>query len=395
MGNLKDVSWKGQSGRVALLRCGSYDVHLIEQKLREGIELLGGDTFFRQVIPAGSSVLLKPNLLTSESPGSLVITDYRFFEAVVRVITDYATEISFGDSPGYGDPGRAAEKSGLLEVARRYGVKLADFRQGVEARLEEPLLVRNWIVARAALEADVLITVPRLKTHALAFLTGAVKNQFGCLPGLNKAAMHTRMPDPASFSKMLLDLNRLVGTSFAFLDGIKAMQGNGPRNGSPYQLNAIILGQSVTAVDAVAARLIGYDPLDVPALKEARNKGWGPVLDSELEVAGERLFSMQAQGFQLARPGSNGLMFKLFAPLLRSSMVPAPVLLREKCTGCRRCYEVCPVKPAVITMTGEVKQFPRWKLESCIRCFCCQELCPQGAIEARYTGLGRLFHRSR
>ena len=342
-------------------------------------------------------MLLKPNLLSVEAPGSPVVTHHTVFEAMVRIVRDYSEKLSFGDSPGFGDPRRAAEKAGLLEVAGRYGVKFQDFKESLHVKCEDALLCKSWEIARAPYEADVLITLPRLKTHGLAFMTGAIKNQFGCVPGLQKAAWHTRMTDPRHFSRMLLDLNTALGTDFAILDGITAMEGNGPSNGNPYQLNALIMGQSLSAVDSVAARLIGYsDPLEVPALQEAHASRWGAVLPQEIEVLGESIERLKTTSFKLARRSSASAnrFFTLVTPLLRGAMVPDPSLRQDRCIGCRRCFDVCPVKPKVISMVeGGGKSMPRWNMDNCIRCFCCQELCPEGAIELRYRGIGKLLHR--
>ena len=200
---------------VALLKCEQYDVDLIEKKLREGFELLGGDDFLRKLIPKDSKVLLKPNMLSVESKESPVVTHYSVFEAVIRIVKEYSNYVSFGDSPGFGDSRKAAEKSGLMEVADRYGVKFEDFKESVHVRLDNSILCKSWNVAKAAYEAEVVITLPKLKTHAMAYYTGAVKNQFGCIPGTQKATWYTRMPDANNFCKMLLDLNTAVGTNFA------------------------------------------------------------------------------------------------------------------------------------------------------------------------------------
>jgi len=236
---------------VAILKCTDYDVEVIEKALRDGFELLGGDSFLRKLIPENSKVLLKPNFLSIEAKGSPVITHYAVFEAVVRIVKEYSENITFGDSPGFGDSRKAAEKSGLMEVANRYGVVFDDFKDDVHENLEKS----SWNIARAPYEADVVITLPKLKNHAMAYYTGAVKNQFGCIPGAQKAIWHTRMPDANNFSKMLLDVNSLVKTSFAILDGIIAMEGNGPKSGTPKKMDTIIMGQCLTAV--VAVRLIG------------------------------------------------------------------------------------------------------------------------------------------
>jgi len=384
--------------KVALLKCTEYEVDVLEKKLREGFELLGGDAYLRKLIPEGSKVLLKPNMLSVEQAGSPVVTHYAVFEAVIRIVREYSKDITFGDSPGFGDSRKAAEKSGLMEVANRYDVKFDPFTDTMHVKLDNSILCKSWDVARAPYEADVIITLPKLKTHAMAYFTGAVKNQFGCISGTQKAGWHTRMPDARNFCKMLLDLNTLVGTNFAILDGITAMQGNGPKNGEPYKMDTIIMGECMSAVDSVAVRLIGYDdPLKTPTLKEVYDNKWGAVLPDEIEVLGESMESMKAKNFKLARHGE-GFHFSspVVSKFLSGMLAPSPVLTKDdKCIGCKRCEEVCPEQGKVIKMikvNGKLK--PSWDMKNCIRCFCCQELCPVGAIETKSTTLGKLLGMS-
>lgn len=380
--------------KIALLKCTEYDVDKIESKLREGFELLGGSAFLKRLIPENSSVLLKPNFLSVVEKGSPVITHYAVFEAVVRIIKEYSSDISFGDSPGSEDTRKAAEKSGLMEVAERYGVKFVDFNDVVHVELQNPLMYKYWDIARAPYEADVVITLPKLKTHMMMYYTGAVKNQFGCIAGPKKAEWHTKIPNPVDFSKMLLDLNSAVKTSFAILDGIEAMEGNGPRNGTPKQMNTIIMGQSLTAVDSAAVRLIGYDNvLAVPFLKAAYDTKWGTVLPEEIEILGEKLESLKSRDFKLSRSAK---LVNTLSPRLNnfisSLAAPDPVVNPEKCIGCKKCDEVCPEKSKVISFVKRNgKTIPKWKYKNCIRCFCCQELCPKGAIVTKTKRASRLI----
>jgi uncharacterized protein (DUF362 family)/NAD-dependent dihydropyrimidine dehydrogenase PreA subunit len=380
--------------KVALLKCTGYEVENLETKLREGFGLLGGEDFLRRLIPQGSRVLLKPNFLSTVEKGSPVITHHAMFEAVIRIIRDYAGEIVFGDSPGAGDGRKVAERSGLLEVAERYGVSYVEFNDEVHVELENPLMYKFWNVARAPYEADVVISLPKLKTHAMMYFTGAVKNQFGCIPGSQKAEWHTKLPDAVNFGKMLLDLNSLVGTDFAILDGIVAMEGNGPRNGTPRKMDTIIMGESMTAVDSTAVRLIGYDNvLAIPYLKVAQETGWGAVLPKDIEVLGERVEDMVCKGFVLSR---SARMINSVSPALNnfvaSLTAPDPVVIAEKCISCRKCDEVCPERPKVISFVKhDGKLIPKWNYKSCIRCFCCQELCPVGAIVIRQKKLSSLL----
>lgn len=377
---------------VALLRCEGYAVDRIEAAFREGFALLGGDAWVRSLIPPGSHVLLKPNLLSPEPRESLVVTDHRFFEAAVRVLTDYAAGISFGDSPGFGGGRAAAASAGLLAVARRYGVRYCEFDRGEERTLPGALQVPSMEVAAAVREADVLISLPRIKTHGMTLYTGAIKNQFGCVPGLRKAAWHGRLPRTRDFSRMLLDVNRLVGTRFAFLDGIVAMEGNGPKNGDPRALHAVIMGESLSAVDSLAARLIGHDPLEIPYLREAHRSGWGPVLAQEYTVLGEEPDSLQAADFVRVRgKGPMGFGVSGGARALLSRLVaPRPELVPGRCIGCRQCLRICPEEDRVLSFSPpEGRGVPSWDYRACIRCFCCQEVCPAGAIRIGYPLLAR------
>ncbi len=281
-----------------------------------------------------------------------------------------------------------------MEVAERYGVEFADFNDEVHVELENPLMYKFWNVARAAYEADVIITLPKLKTHAMMYYTGAVKNQFGCVSGNKKAEWHTKLPDAANFSKMLFDLNSVVKTSFAILDGIVAMEGNGPRNGTPKKMNTIIMGESLTAVDSTAVRLIGYDNvLSVPFLKVAQDTKWGTVLPEEIEIFGEKLEDMKCKDFKLSR---NAKVVNFLTPSLNNLVAnltaPNPVVIEDKCIGCKKCDEVCPERSKVISFVKiNGKSIPKWNYSNCIRCFCCQELCPRGAIVTKGKPLGKIL----
>lgn len=379
--------------KIALLKCDEYDVHRIEKKLREGFDLLGGDAYVRSIIPKNSRVMLKPNLLSVEKIGSPVVTNNIFFEAVVRVLKDYTDNIKFGDSPGFGDSHKAAERCGLIQAADKYGVEFVSFKDEIDVILDEAIRCKKWTVSKDAYEADVLITLPKMKTHAMAYFTGAIKNQFGCIVGTKKASWHTRMPEAKHFCKMLLDLNSVLKTDYAIMDGIVAMQGNGPKSGDPYHMKSIIMGKSLSGVDSVASYLMGYDdPLETPILKEVHDSKWGPVLLKELEILGENIDSMRGKDFTLCRKGGD---FHFINPtvtnFLRDMIAPYPNLIKGKCVSCGRCVEVCPETPKAVELIGEDKPLPKWDMKQCIRCFCCQELCPVGAIEIKNTTLGKLL----
>lgn len=382
---------------VFLAKCINYDVNEIENKIREGFMALGGDNYIRGFIKENSKVLLKPNVITGEKKGALSATHYIFFEAVIRVIKDYTSNISFGDSCGVGEFLKTAEIIGLCEVANRYEVKIENFNKDhLVVSNKEGILCKTFDIARAAYECDVLITLPKIKTHSMTLFTGSVKNQFGCIPGVQKTQFHARMPQVDNFSKMLLDINTLLKTRFSILDGIVAMQGNGPKNGSPYNLNCIIMGDDIIAVDSVATKLIGYEkPTDTPILREAKNYNIGETDLNNIKILGERLSDIEAKDFELIRKKSNAFFYKATnSNLLKRVFAPRPKLIPEKCISCKRCNEVCPKKNKVIKFVSKNgKLIPKWDMNECIICFCCQELCPTGAIHSKQNIIQTLIDR--
>ncbi|HCX65338.1 MAG TPA: (Fe-S)-binding protein, partial [Eubacteriaceae bacterium] len=244
-------------------------------------------------------------------------------------------------------------------------------------------------------ETDVLISLPRIKTHGMMYYTGAIKNQFGCVPGTKKALWHTRMNNTHNFAKMLLDLNTLLQTDFAILDGIVAMEGNGPKSGDAKELNALVMGENLAAVDTVALSLIGYDDAtELPQYQVVKESGWGPYALEQIDVLGERVESLQCHDFAKVRKTNEIFGDKQSLRWIKNWIAPYPKLKEEKCIGCKICSEVCPERPQVIEMIEkDGKTIPEFDKNTCIRCFCCQEMCPVGAIEVGEPWLGKLLYR--
>ena len=137
------------------------------------------------------------------------------------------------------------------------------------------------------LEADALISVCKMKTHALEYITGAVKNQYGCVQGFHKAKGHTLYSDPVSFARMLGDLNRLVKPRLYILDGITAMEGNGPTSGDPVPMRLLLLSADPVALDSVFCHLIHLDPQLVPTNVQGEQMGLGTWRPENIELLTE------------------------------------------------------------------------------------------------------------
>lgn len=242
---------------VALVRCDSYEDSAVYGAVGRALDLLGGaDRFVRD----GERIMLKPNFLVGATPDKAVNTHPAVFSAAARHLQAAGAKLSYGDSPGFGNALAAARKIGIARVAEELGVAYADFAEGRQVSFAEGELIKQFTIASAVLDADGLVTLPKFKTHALTRMTGAVKNQFGCIPGMLKGEFHMRMPDIERFAQMLVDLNRLLQPRLAIMDGIVGMQGNGPRGGDPRHVGAIIVSDDLVAVDATVCRIMNLDP---------------------------------------------------------------------------------------------------------------------------------------
>jgi uncharacterized protein (DUF362 family) len=261
---------------VSLIECPDYDPERVFAAVQKGIGLLGGIGRF---MSATEKILLKPNVLTGAAPEKAVTTHPALLKAMALLCRQSGARVSFGDSPGWGNPQTMAAKSGLETVAREIGLEQADFHTPVTVSFHEALIAKQLILAKGALEADGIISLAKMKTHGFMRITGAVKNQFGCVPGLRKGEFHVKMPSAEHFAAMLVDINRYLRPRLYVMDGIVAMEGNGPGSGTPRQMNVLLFSSDPVALDAVFCRLIHLSPEYVPTMKPGLESGLGTYRD--------------------------------------------------------------------------------------------------------------------
>ncbi|MBE0417670.1 MAG: DUF362 domain-containing protein, partial [Coriobacteriia bacterium] len=257
---------------VALVRCETYDEDVVHAAVGRGLELLGGADRF---VTPGERVLLKPNLLVASAPGSSVTTHPSVFAAVARHLADAGANLSYGDSPAVGRPEGVARRAGLADVAAHLDIPFADFTNSRDFSARDGQVVKRWSIAEGVFAADRVVSLPKMKTHALTRMTGAVKNQFGCIPGARKGEFHARMPDIRRFAQMLVDLCAAVAPRLYVMDGIVAMEGNGPRGGDSRPVGVLLLSDDPVALDATACRLMGLDPTLVETVTLGQESGLG------------------------------------------------------------------------------------------------------------------------
>ncbi|MHB8925507.1 MAG: DUF362 domain-containing protein [Coriobacteriia bacterium] len=245
------------------------------------------------------------------------------------------------------------------------------------------------------LDADGLVSLAKFKTHGLTRMTGAVKNQFGCIVGMRKGEFHARMPDVDSFCRMLVDLNRAIAPRLFVMDGVVAMEGNGPRSGDPRPMRVIMASDDPVAIDATVARMMALDPMLVGTIRHGQDRGLGTYTD--IEYVGDAVEGFVTPDYNVNRRPLSTTPAMGAGPFVKRFVVPKPVIRAERCTRCGTCVSVCPVMPKAVDWTTPGGALdgrpPRYDYSLCIRCYCCQEMCPEKAIEVDVPPLGRLIHR--
>ena len=375
------------ASRVVVIRCDTYDTPAVESAVTRGLALLGGAGRF---VRPGERIVLKPNLLVASASDKAVTTHPAVFSAVARALAEAGAELSWGDSPGFGSALGVGRRAGIAQAAEELGIPAADFESPRVVPFPDGQLIKQFTIAEGVAAADGLVSLPKLKTHALTRMTGAVKNQFGCIPGLLKNEFHSRMPDIERFSQMLVDLNRLIAPRLAVMDGITGMEGNGPRNGDPREVGVLLLSTDVVAIDAVVCRIMALDPALVDTVTYGER--WGLGNASDIELLGDELPVIHDYVVNRSRTSTTG--GRMSSATVKRLITPRPFIVPERCTRCGTCVQVCPVDPkAVDWAEGDKTRPPVHDYERCIRCYCCQEMCPERAIEVKTPPLGRLIRR--
>ncbi len=375
------------TSQVAVVLCKSYDPEAVETAVEKGINLLGGIDKF---LSAGEKILLKPNMLVGTSPDKGVTTHPSVFRAAAKLCSGTGAVVSYGDSPAPGNTKSAVKACGYTAAADEFDIQLGDFKNGKEVVYDKGSQNKKFFIADAVLESDGVISLCKLKTHGLEKMTGAVKNQFGCVPGMLKGEYHLKLPDPFSFARMLVDLNSLVNPRLYIMDAIDAMEGNGPRNGQLRRMNLLLFSPDPIALDAVMCRLVDLNPDLLPTNTIGEETGAGSYHD--IEIIGENIKDHVCKDFKVDRSviriegESSALGF------LKKLLLSKPVIDDEKCIKCGICVKMCPVEnKAVDWFNGDKETAPQYDYNKCIRCFCCQELCPEGAVFIRKPFLRRIF----
>jgi uncharacterized protein (DUF362 family)/NAD-dependent dihydropyrimidine dehydrogenase PreA subunit len=378
---------------VAVVKCNSYDRDEVLAAVRRGTNLIGG---IRSFAKSGETILVKPNVLLGANPDKCVSTHPSVFRAVCICLKEYGCNLTYGDSPalydGWGRSEPALRKSGLAAVAEELGVSCADFASGAPVKNSGAVSHRLFMIADGVRKADGVVSVPKLKTHGLTRMTGALKNQYGCVPGTHKGQYHARVPNVHDFSRLLADITAFVKPRLYVMDAVMAMEGNGPMNGDPRKVGVLLVSADPVALDATACRLINLDPSFVPVLQPGEDAGLGTWDARRIDIAGDAVEQFVVRDFRVIRSAPLSLPDHGVTRFIRNAVVTRPVISRSACTRCGACIRACPVALKAIGWgAAENSRPPLYNYGRCIRCFCCHEICPSGAITVATPMLGRLL----
>lgn len=379
---------------VALARVESYNPDAIEAAVRTQLDELGLIDMFDS-----KRVVIKPNLVMKKSPDAAATTHPAVLEAMLRILSGRAAEIIIAESP----PGLYTEAAlrsfyngcGITAVAEKYGAKLNFDTTSREVSLPDARTAHGFELITPLLDADVIVNLAKLKSHALTKFSGAVKNYFGTVPGIAKVETHARFPDYNDFGSMLVDLCAFHAgnkPTFNLLDGIVAMEGNGPTGGDPRKVGCLVAGRNPFSVDIVGAQIIGFD--GVIMLDEAKRRGYASDTPT---VLGETVESLKVSDFvapdtSSAKGGVSAIewLSKAFGGRVYKWLQPRPEVDTKLCVGCGECARSCPQKTIELVKKDNSR---RAKINdvNCIKCYCCQELCPIKAVKIRKNPVMKLL----
>lgn len=341
-------------------------------------------------VDSSTTILLKPNMLSRSAPEKAVTTHPVMVEQLIILLKEMGAKpenITVADSGGGPqNPAIVAasyKACGFADVAARQGVQLYTKPDSVTVKTDG-VMVKEFELIAPAVNSDIVINLPKFKTHVMTGMSCRVKNLFGCVPGLKKAEFHMRFPVKENFAEMIVDLAQTVKPTLTIVDGITAMEGDGPGGGMPRQLGLVMAGTDCHRIDLAAAKIIGFNLNNPPILARAIKRGLVEERLTEDMLAGEKQLAQTVPDWVL--PASYSVDFshrvpralRWATPTVEKLLAPKPKIIKSKCIGCRQCRNICPQHTITIKDKKAVIN-----MNNCIRCFCCHEMCPVKAIDVK------------
>lgn len=362
--------------KVAIDRCSNYEYEIVKDTILRIIS----SSEFPDVLD--KTVLLKPNILSDAKPEAGITTNPIVVKAMIDIVKEKgAKRVIVGDSPGLHLESFHAKNCGIFDVCNECGAEFADFTKA--PRVHNLDNASSVVMASVLDEADVVISLAKFKTHQLMYSTGAVKNMFGTLPGLNKSPCHVKYPTRERFAEFICSVYKECHVDYALIDGIIAMEGPGPANGTLRYLGLIIGSKDGFMADRAESEIMGYAAKDIPILNAGIKAGLTDNSPDYTILNPQDLIVKDYRRIDVSR--KEGLFKALIVPFFtrgrdrkKAQRRPSPEFIKAKCIRCRRCIDICPAKALHLAIDHiEIDT------DKCIRCYCCHEMCPADAIEIK------------
>ncbi|WFA09954.1 DUF362 domain-containing protein [Tissierella sp. Yu-01] len=374
--------------KIGIVKCESYDYDKVIKGVFKALDGLDNIKNLKT-----GRVLVKTNLLKKNKPEDGVTTHPYIVEGVVRYFQERGHKVIVGDSPGGPFlPGLLKsyyETSGLTKVANTTNCELNFDTDSMDVHNDEAIFLKNMKVVKVFNEVDYVVSCGKLKTHTMMTYTGAVKNLFGVIPGVIKADYHLKMNNIIHFANALIDICEYMKPVISILDGIEAMEGDGPSSGEIRNLGLILAGDNPYDLDYVAAKITRIQ--NVPTIIESAKRGLLSPKE-ELVYYGDDISDMEILPFKLPKSTHvnfiSGRIPKFVEDFILDNMRPFPTIKDDMCISCAICAKNCPAK--IISMESGK---PVINTEECIRCFCCHELCPKGAVGIKRHPLHKMIFK--
>ncbi len=367
--------------QVSIIKCIGYDPDLVLPSVRKAFDLLGGITKF---VKPESRVLVKPNLLMAKEPEFGIDTHPEVVRAVVKILKEINCHIIIGDGPSVW----GSQIENVDEVYRRSGIQRVCYEEAVElVKFDKRRWQGRFPLTTQLDEVDYLVNVPKFKTHDLTLLTAAIKNLFGLVCGTYKTELHKNYFGKEEFASIVVDIFEKVKPTLTIVDGIVAMEGDGPAtSGKLRPADILVASSDCVAIDSVLSMIMGIDPMDVLTTKEAAKRGLGNADINAIDILGAKLEEVIDEPFLLP---TTSIPMKLPKPILnlaKKLIKYYPCVERDNCVKCAACIDACPNKAISMNIKGI-----KFDYSKCIACFCCQEACPASAIKVKKSIFAKII----
>ena len=365
---------------VYLKKCDTYDF----DKLKESIRIALNSTSFKD-IKKTDSVFIKVNSLGAYPESLAITTNPIFLKAVIQLVKEKTNLIKVGDNPANKELVSALKKNGMFKVIEEENVSLFIGALQTTITNPSPHTYKYFDVSKEIVDADYLINLPKLKTHTLTYFSGAQKNLFGLIYGLNKSSWHVKAPTPLDFAYVICDLYGAIKDSFEYdhiinlCDGIIALEGEGPStSGSPKQAGIILASNDCISLDQVAIKLTHLNKDKYIIGKVANDAHLGEANLDYIDIIGDNISLFDDVNLREPDQGISSKAMKLLRKkFIRNMCLEHPRVNKDLCVKCGECTKMC----SSHALTIQKGEYPHLTSSKCIRCWCCQEVCPQHAIQ--------------